>query len=109
MFLRLTIIAQALKPGAKPGALLESFAPIDLPELNSLILSSKSSTCLLDPIPTKLCTIQSPQDFAGLFCDSCGLKLLISQGLFQQVAVKVAVFFRCLLRRSEEHTSELQS
>ena len=43
-------------------------------------------------------TNQSPQDFAGLFCDSCGLKLLISRGLFQQVAVKVAVFFRCLLR-----------
>ena len=45
-------MAMATPP--QPGALLESFAPIDLPELNSLILSSKSSTCLLDPIPTKL-------------------------------------------------------
>ena len=43
-------MAMATPP--QPGALLESFAPIDLPELNSLILSSKSSTCLLDPIPT---------------------------------------------------------
>ena len=42
--------------------------------------------------------IQSPQDFAGLFCDSCGLKFLILRELFQKVAMKVAVFFRCLLR-----------
>src|SRR4029434_11055157 len=46
-------------------------------------------------IVTVCCVLQSPQDFAGLFCDSCGLKLLISRGLFQKVAVKVAVFFRC--------------
>ena len=39
-------------------------------------------------------TMQSPQDFAVLFCDGWGLKFLISRELFQ----KVAVFFRCLLR-----------
>src|SRR4029434_231416 len=36
--------------------------------------------------------IQSPQDFAGLFCDSCVLKFLISRELFQKVAMKVVVF-----------------
>uniref|UniRef100_A0AAZ1Y2P9 Reverse transcriptase domain-containing protein n=1 Tax=Oreochromis aureus TaxID=47969 RepID=A0AAZ1Y2P9_OREAU len=33
---------------------LGSFSPIDLSELTSIITSSKPSTCLLDPIPTKL-------------------------------------------------------
>ena len=33
---------------------LDSFSPIDLSELTSIINSSKPSTCLLDPIPTKL-------------------------------------------------------
>ena len=37
-----------------PGAQLDSFSPIDLPELTSLVSSSKPSTCQLDPIPTKL-------------------------------------------------------
>src|SRR4029434_5838477 len=46
--------ALAVATPPQPGALLESFAPTDLPEINSLILSSKSSTCLLDPIPTRL-------------------------------------------------------
>ena len=41
---------------------------------------------------------QSLQDFASLFCDSCGLKFLISRELFHKVAMKVAVFFRCLLQ-----------
>ena len=43
----------------QPGALLESFTPIDLPELTSLISSSKSSMCLLNPIPTKLLTYKA--------------------------------------------------
>ena len=43
--------------------------------------------------------MQSPQDFAVLFCDSCGLKFLISRELFQNVVMKVAVFFRCLLMK----------
>ena len=33
---------------------LDSFSPIELPELTSVIRSSKSSTCLLDPVPTSL-------------------------------------------------------
>uniref|UniRef100_A0A669FAZ4 Reverse transcriptase domain-containing protein n=1 Tax=Oreochromis niloticus TaxID=8128 RepID=A0A669FAZ4_ORENI len=33
---------------------LDSFSPIDLSELTSIINPSKPSTCLLDPIPTKL-------------------------------------------------------
>ena len=33
---------------------LNSFASIDLIEFNTIVNSSKSSTCLLDPIPTKL-------------------------------------------------------
>lgn len=33
---------------------LDCFTTISLQELNSLVSSSKSSTCLLDPIPTKL-------------------------------------------------------
>ena len=33
---------------------LNSFASIDLIEFNTIVYSSKSSTCLLDPIPTKL-------------------------------------------------------
>ena len=35
-------------------AYLNSFASIDLIEFNTIVHSSKSSTCLLDPIPTKL-------------------------------------------------------
>src|SRR4029434_6903823 len=42
-----------------PGALLESFTPIDFTEVYSLI-SSKSSTCLLDPTPTKLLKLALP-------------------------------------------------
>ena len=37
-----------------PDPPLDSFLPIDLPELTSTIKKSKSTTCLLDPIPTKL-------------------------------------------------------
>lgn len=35
-------------------AYLNSFAPIDASEFNTIVSSSKNSTCLLDPIPTKL-------------------------------------------------------
>ena len=33
---------------------LDCFAPVDLPELTSVVTRAKSSTCLLDPIPTPL-------------------------------------------------------
>ena len=39
-------------PGPNPP--LDSFLPIDLPELTSTIKRCKPTTCLLDPIPTKL-------------------------------------------------------
>ena len=37
-----------------PNPLLDSFLPIDLPELTSTIKRCKPTTCLLDPIPTRL-------------------------------------------------------
>uniref|UniRef100_A0A3Q3GV95 C2H2-type domain-containing protein n=1 Tax=Labrus bergylta TaxID=56723 RepID=A0A3Q3GV95_9LABR len=37
-----------------PDISLNCFSPIDLPELYSIFYVSKPSTCLLDPIPTKL-------------------------------------------------------
>ena len=37
-------------------------------------------------------------DSAGLSCDCCDLKCLMLRELFQKVAMKVAVFFRFLLR-----------
>lgn len=36
------------------SAYLDSFSPIDLSDLTSAITSSKSATCLLDPVPTRL-------------------------------------------------------
>ncbi|XP_049426310.1 uncharacterized protein LOC125885000 [Epinephelus fuscoguttatus] len=38
----------------KPNIYLDCFSPISLQELTVVISSSKSSTCLLDPIPTRL-------------------------------------------------------
>ncbi|MDF4341033.1 reverse transcriptase family protein [Vibrio parahaemolyticus] len=38
----------------KPNIYLDCFSPISLQELTAVISSSKSSTCLLDPIPTRL-------------------------------------------------------
>ena len=43
-----------LETAVKPDIYLDCFSPIDLPELTSMICSSKPSTCLLDPIPTRL-------------------------------------------------------
>ena len=43
-----------LEPALKPYIYLNCFSPINLHQLNSIISSSKSSTCLLDPIPTRL-------------------------------------------------------
>ena len=37
-----------------PNPLLDSFLPLDLPELTSTIKRCKPTTCLLDPIPTRL-------------------------------------------------------
>ncbi|MDF4316827.1 reverse transcriptase family protein, partial [Vibrio parahaemolyticus] len=38
----------------RPNIYLDCFSPISLQELTAVISSSKSSTCLLDPIPTRL-------------------------------------------------------
>uniref|UniRef100_A0A3Q3JNC3 Reverse transcriptase domain-containing protein n=1 Tax=Monopterus albus TaxID=43700 RepID=A0A3Q3JNC3_MONAL len=43
-----------LETSVRPHLYLDYFSPIDLSELTSAIASSKSSTCLLDPIPTGL-------------------------------------------------------
>ena len=43
-----------LEAAVKPDIHLDCFSPIDFPELTSTISSSKPSTCLLDPIPTRL-------------------------------------------------------
>ena len=40
--------------GVRPGAYLDSLSPIELSEFTSIITSSKSTTCLLDPVPTRL-------------------------------------------------------
>uniref|UniRef100_A0A3Q3K2M1 Reverse transcriptase domain-containing protein n=1 Tax=Monopterus albus TaxID=43700 RepID=A0A3Q3K2M1_MONAL len=44
----------ALETSVRPHLYLDYFSPIDLSELTSTIASSKSSTWLLDPIPTRL-------------------------------------------------------
>ena len=38
----------------RPGVYLDSLSPIELSEFTSIIASSKSTTCLLDPVPTRL-------------------------------------------------------
>src|SRR4029434_4706786 len=38
-------------------------------------------------------TMQSPQDFAGLFCDSCGQNFLNLRELFQKIAIKSCCVF----------------
>ena len=43
-----------LETAVKSDIYLDCFSPINLPELTSMISSSKPSTCLLDPIPTRL-------------------------------------------------------
>ncbi len=43
-----------LEAGVGPDIHLDSFSPISIHELSIIISSSKPSTCLLDPIPTKL-------------------------------------------------------
>ena len=40
--------------GVRPGVYLDSLSPIELSEFTSIITSSKSTTCLLDPVPTRL-------------------------------------------------------
>ena len=43
-----------MEMAVQPGAYLDSLAPIELSEFTSIITSSKSTTCLLDPVPTRL-------------------------------------------------------
>lgn len=66
---------------------LDCFSQIDLRELNSVVSSSKPSTCLLDPIPTKL--------FKDVFLSVCPslletINLSLSTGYVPQ-SFKVAV------------------
>ncbi len=44
----------SLDSAVRPDIHLDCFAPIDLQQLTSAIISSRPTTCLLDPIPTKL-------------------------------------------------------
>src|SRR4029434_5654696 len=60
--------------------------------ITSLLQSQSQSPVYYSHRHNHLSITQSPQDFAGLFCDSCGLKFLISRELFQKVQMKVAVF-----------------
>ena len=43
-----------LVTAVNPDIYLDCFSPVDLSELTSMICSAKPSTCLLDPIPTRL-------------------------------------------------------
>ena len=47
---------QAVQPhmAAQPNVRLDSLSPIELSEFMSMVVSSKSTTCLLDPVPTRL-------------------------------------------------------
>uniref|UniRef100_A0A669C4E4 Reverse transcriptase domain-containing protein n=1 Tax=Oreochromis niloticus TaxID=8128 RepID=A0A669C4E4_ORENI len=66
---------------------LDSFSPIDLSELTSIITSSKPSTCLLDPIPTKLLKEVLPLINASIL-NMINLSLIIG---YVPQAFKVAV------------------
>lgn len=44
----------ALEVSLEPDLYLDGFCPVDLSELTTAIVSSKPSTCILDPIPTRL-------------------------------------------------------
>ncbi|MEQ2240375.1 hypothetical protein ILYODFUR_014252, partial [Ilyodon furcidens] len=44
----------ALKTTVEMDLCLDCFDPVELPELSKILPSSKLSTCMLDPIPTKL-------------------------------------------------------
>ena len=46
--------AAALEVSLEPDLCLDGFCPVDLSELTTAIVSSKPSTCILDPIPTRL-------------------------------------------------------
>ena len=44
----------ALEVSLEPDLYLDGFCPVDLSELTTAIVSSKPSTCISDPIPTRL-------------------------------------------------------
>jgi len=44
----------AFETAVCPGVYLDGFSPINLDQLSSTVSTSKPSTCLLDPIPTRL-------------------------------------------------------
>ena len=46
--------AANLESPINPSIILNNFTTVDQADVTSIIMSSKSSTCLLDPIPTKL-------------------------------------------------------
>uniref|UniRef100_A0A669EZ27 Reverse transcriptase domain-containing protein n=1 Tax=Oreochromis niloticus TaxID=8128 RepID=A0A669EZ27_ORENI len=66
---------------------LDSFSPIDFSELTSIINSSKPSTCLLEPIPTKLLKEVLPLINASIL-NMINLSLIIG---YVPQAFKVAV------------------
>ena len=49
-----TGISGTSEAAVEPDLYLDCFSPIDLYQLTSMIFSSKPTTCLLDPIPTRL-------------------------------------------------------
>ena len=50
----------ALETAVCPGVYLEGFSPINRDQLSSTVSTSNTSTCLLDPIPTRLLKDVSP-------------------------------------------------
>ena len=53
-YINLSLNTGCLETAVRPDVYLDCFSPIDLQQLTSIISSSKPTTCLLDPIPTKL-------------------------------------------------------
>ena len=53
-YINLSLNTGRLDTAVRPDVYLDCFSPIDLQQLTSIISSSKPTTCLLDPIPTKL-------------------------------------------------------
>ncbi len=49
-----SLIIGSLDSAVRPDVHLDCFAPTDFQQLTSTIISSRPTTCLLDPIPTKL-------------------------------------------------------
>ena len=79
----------ALETAVEPDIYLDSFSPIDLHKLTSLISLSKSSTCLLDPIPTRLLREALPSVSSSVL-NMINLSLVTGYGpqLFKTAVIK---------------------